>query len=149
MLRLRLTLLLCFLALAWVSAQPAAAGVRTRSHHDLGVQISKYARRFIGVPYSYGGASPRSGFDCSGFVAFVYNHFGVTLPHYTFGQFEQGRRVSRDSLEPGDLVFFDGGNHVGLYMGQDRFIHAPHSGARVRIEPLGQAGPFAGARRVT
>ena len=83
------------------------------------------------MPYSYGGVSPASGFDCSGFTRFVFAHFGVTLPHYTFGQYDLGRSVSRGALEPGDLVFFDGVGHVGLYIGRGRFIHAPHSGTRV------------------
>jgi peptidoglycan DL-endopeptidase CwlO len=150
MLRLRLSLLLCLLALACsgVAATTGSAARRVQPQEDLGIQVSKYARKFLGVPYRWGGGSPRSGFDCSGFVAYVYRHFGVELPHYTFAQFERGRHVSRRRLRPGDLVFFDRLNHVGLYVGHGRFIHAPHTGARVRIELLRYGGSYDGARRV-
>jgi cell wall-associated NlpC family hydrolase len=148
MLRLRLTLLLCLLAFAGFASKPVLAIPRPDFRDDVGVRISKYARRFIGVPYAYGGTSPQSGFDCSGFVAYVYGHFGIALPHYTYAQFELGQRVGRRGLEPGDLVFFDALNHVGVYIGRGSFIHAPHTGASVRIEPLSSAGPLAGARRI-
>src|ERR1700747_1868783 len=78
-----------------------------QSRDTFGVRIVAYAKRFRGIRYAYGGASPRSGFDCSGFVRFVYAHFGVTLPHSSYGDFDRGRRVSRSSLRPADLVFFD------------------------------------------
>ena len=148
MLRLRLILVLCLLALAGFCAKPGSAKTRMQPQADVGVRVSKYARRFLGVPYRYGGTTPRSGFDCSGFVAFVYRRFGVKLPHYTYAQFERGRRIARRRLAPGDLVFFDRLEHVGLYLGRGRFIHAPHSGARVRVERLRYGGSFAGARRV-
>jgi cell wall-associated NlpC family hydrolase len=104
----------------------------------------------LGVRYVYGGSSPRSGFDCSGLVRYVYAHFGITLPHSSYAQFDRGRRVSRGSLRPGDLVFFDGLGHVGMYIGNGRFIHAPHTGTRVRIETLAgwYSSRFAGARRL-
>src|SRR5207248_6415343 len=99
-------------------------------------RIVRFARRFLGVPYSYGGTSPRGGFDCSGFTRFVYAHFGIGLPHYSGGQFGRGRRVSRRGLRPGDLVFFDRLGHVGIYVGRGRFIHAPHTGTRVSIDRI-------------
>ena len=113
-------------------------------------RVVRYAKRFIGVRYVYGGSSPRSGFDCSGFVRYVYAHFGVSLPHSSYAQFGDGRRVSRSSLRPGDLVFFDGVGHVGLYVGNGRFIHAPHTGTRVQISPLAgwYSTRFSGARRL-
>lgn len=113
-------------------------------------RVVSYAKRFLGVPYVYGGSSPRSGFDCSGFVRYVYAHFGVTLPHSSYAQFADGRRVSRGSLRPGDLVFFDGVGHVGLYVGNGRFIHAPHTGTRVQITTLAgwYSARFSGARRL-
>ena len=110
-------------------------------------KIVRFARHFLGVRYVYGGTSPRSGFDCSGFTRYVYAHFGVELPHYSGAQFDMGRRVSRAGLRPGDLVFFNGLGHVGLYIGGGRFIHAPHTGARVSIETLAYHGGFDGARR--
>jgi cell wall-associated NlpC family hydrolase len=104
----------------------------------------------VGVRYTWGGVSPSSGFDCSGFTRYVFAHFGVSLPHYTFGQFDRGRAVSRWALRPGDLVFFDGIGHVGLYIGSGRFIHAPHSGSHVSVARLagGYAASFDGARRL-
>jgi cell wall-associated NlpC family hydrolase len=112
-----------------------------RRRHLLAVQrkehaIVRYARRFIGTPYSWGGTSPRTGFDCSGFVRYVYAHFGISLPHSSFGDLWRGHRVTRRNLEPGDIVFFDGNNHVGIYIGGNRMIHAPHSGAVVSITTM-------------
>jgi cell wall-associated NlpC family hydrolase len=122
----------------------------TQSHLAFGLRVADYAKRFRGVRYVYGGSSPRSGFDCSGFVRYVYAHFGVPLAHSTYAQFDLGRRVSRSSLRPGDLVFFDGEGHVGIYIGNGRFIHAPHTGTRVRIETLAgwYSSRFTGARRL-
>jgi cell wall-associated NlpC family hydrolase len=113
-------------------------------------KVVRYARGLLGVPYSFGGGSPSSGFDCSGFTRFVYAHFGVSLPHYSVAQFSLGRRISRRGLQPGDLVFFDGLGHVGLYIGHRRFIHAPHSGTRVSIESMDgwYASRYDGARRL-
>jgi len=111
-------------------------------------KIVRFARHFLGIRYVYGGTSPRSGFDCSGFTRYVYAHFGIDLPHYSGAQFNLGRRVSRAGLRPGDLVFFEGLGHVGLYIGKGRFIHAPHTGSRVSIESLAYEGSFVGARRL-
>jgi cell wall-associated NlpC family hydrolase len=121
-----------------------------QSHLAFGTRVVDYARRFRGVRYVYGGSSPRTGFDCSGFVRYVYAHFGLSLAHSSYAQFDRGRRVSRASLRPGDLVFFDGLGHVGIYVGNGRFIHAPHTGTRVRIETLAgwYSSRFVGARRL-
>ncbi len=113
-----------------------AALVHHAMHIPLGAKVVKYAKHMLGVRYVWGGSSPASGFDCSGFVRYVYGHFGVRLAHSSYAQFTRGRNVRRGALEPGDLVFFDGLGHVGIYVGHGRFIHAPHSGTRVRIEPL-------------
>ena len=111
--------------------------------------VVHYARRFLGVPYTYGGSSPNSGFDCSGLVRYVYSHFGIALPHSSFSDLWRGRHVARRHLRPGDLVFFDGGGHVGIYVGRERFIHAPHTGTVVRISTMNLAGePFYAARRL-
>ena len=112
-----------------------------------GYRIVSYARHFIGIPYSYGGSSPGTGFDCSGLVRFVYGHFGIRLPHSSWADLSHGRRISRRSLRPGDLVFFYGAGHVGIYVGRGRFIDAPHSGARVRVSAMGQYSGYYGARR--
>ncbi|HZT54105.1 MAG TPA: C40 family peptidase [Gaiellaceae bacterium] len=101
-----------------------------------GRRVAAYARRLLGIPYRWGGVSPRTGFDCSGLVRFVYAHFGLVLPHSSFADLAFGRRVARSALEPGDLVFFAGASHVGIYLGGGRFVDAPHAGAVVRISSL-------------
>jgi len=127
-----------------------AALVHRALHVPLGDKVVKYAKHLLGVRYVWGGSSPASGFDCSGLVRYVYGHFGVRLAHSSFAQFTSGIRVNRGALKPGDLVFFDGLGHVGIYIGGGRFIHAPHSGTRVRIESLGgwYSNGFDGARRL-
>jgi cell wall-associated NlpC family hydrolase len=123
----------------------------SRSHrvrHTFGIRVVSYARHFIGIPYRYGGSSPRSGFDCSGLVRFVYQHFGITLPHSSWGDLSRGHRISRRSLRPGDLVFFYGAGHVGIYVGGGHFIDAPHTGLRVRISTMGAYSGYYGARRL-
>jgi cell wall-associated NlpC family hydrolase len=151
MLRLRTLLLLLLCALAFTAP---AAGAHKRAEPvqaERGEKIARFAKKFVGVRYVYGGSSPRSGFDCSGLVAYVYQHFGVTLPHYTVSQFGRGKRVGRWALHPGDLVFFNGLSHVGIYVGHGRFVHAPHSGTRVRVASLGEGwyrSRFDGARRI-
>ncbi|MGB2876285.1 MAG: NlpC/P60 family protein [Gaiellaceae bacterium] len=107
------------------------------------------AMRYLGTPYVWGGASP-SGFDCSGFTMYVYAQVGVSLPHNAAAQYGYGSPVSRADLQPGDLVFFDGLGHVGLYVGGNSFIHAPHSGDVVKISSLSgwYASTYVGARRL-
>jgi cell wall-associated NlpC family hydrolase len=114
----------------------------------VGTRAVDFAKRFIGVPYRWGGSSP-SGFDCSGLVRYVYRRFGIDLPHSSYADYNLGRRVGRWALKPGDLVFFSGLGHVGLYVGKGRFIHAPHSGTRVQISRLRDWGAsYDGARRL-
>jgi peptidoglycan DL-endopeptidase CwlO len=107
------------------------------------------AEQYLGVPYRWGGASP-SGFDCSGLVMYVFAQVGVSLPHSSYAQYGMGSPVSRDQLQPGDLVFFDGLGHVGIYVGGGSFIHAPHTGDVVRISSLSgwYASSYVGARRI-
>jgi cell wall-associated NlpC family hydrolase len=123
---------------------------RQRAERRFGARVVRYARRFVGVPYAWGGASPRTGFDCSGFVRYVYDHFGISLPHSSYGDMSHGRAVVRKYLKPGDLVFFAGGGHVGIYVGSNRMIHAPNSGAVVRISTMRDwySYEYAGARRL-
>ncbi len=107
------------------------------------------AMRYLGVPYVWGGASPR-GFDCSGLVMYVFAQIGVSLPHSSYAQFGMGTPVSMNQLQPGDLVFFAGASHVGIYIGGGQFIHAPHTGTVVQISTLTgwYASEFAGGRRI-
>jgi len=124
--------------------------VRARLRHPFGNRVVAYARHFLGVHYEWGGSSPQTGFDCSGLVRYVYGHFGIALPHSSFGDVVRGHRISRRWLEPGDLVFFYGASHVGIYVGSGRFIEAPHSGAAVRISTLrgSEGAGYSGARRL-
>jgi peptidoglycan DL-endopeptidase CwlO len=103
------------------------------------------ALHYLGVPYVYGGASP-SGFDCSGLVMYVYAQLGISLPHYTVAQWNATQPIS--SPAPGDLVFFNGLGHVGIYIGGGRFVDAPHTGSVVRIDSIAGFGGYDGARRV-
>jgi len=93
------------------------------------------AMQYLGVPYVWGGASP-SGFDCSGFSMYVFAKIGVSLPHHAASQYGLGTPVSRSELQPGDLVFFNGLGHMGIYIGGNQMIHAPHSGDVVKISSL-------------
>jgi cell wall-associated NlpC family hydrolase len=109
------------------------------------------ALRYLGVPYVYGGASPEGGFDCSGFVMYVYAQLGISLPHHAASQYGTGAAVDRSQLQPGDLVFFDGLGHNGIYIGGDQFVHAPHTGDVVKISSLDEdwyASRWVGARRL-
>jgi cell wall-associated NlpC family hydrolase len=154
--RLARLLLLCAAASALLLASApgrASAASRGSAAHrlpapTLGLRAVKVARRLLGVPYRYGGTSPGGGFDCSGFVRYVYGRLGVSLPHSSYADFAVGRRVARGRLRPGDLVFFHGLGHVGIYVGRGRFIHAPHSGTRVSYSTLAEyGGAYVGARR--
>ena len=119
-----------------------------RKTASLGARAVRIAANELGTPYRYGGMSP-SGFDCSGLVAYVYGKLGVDLPHNAAAQYAYGRPVSRSQLRPGDLVFFHGLGHVGLYIGRDRIIHSPQSGERVEIQSLSErSGSVEGARRL-
>jgi cell wall-associated NlpC family hydrolase len=99
--------------------------------------VVNYALSFLGVPYVWGGTSPE-GFDCSGFVQYVYAHFGVNLPRVSQDQQNFGIPVPKGELQPGDLVFFGTpAYHVGMYIGNGKFIEAPHTGDIVKIANLG------------
>jgi cell wall-associated NlpC family hydrolase len=112
-----------------------------------GLRAVQIANRLTGIPYRWGGASPRVGFDCSGFVRYVYGRLGIELPHHAATQYRRGH-VARGSLRAGDLVFFSGLGHVGIYAGRGRFIHAPRSGTTVRWSRLSSHGSYYGARRL-
>lgn len=108
-------------------------------------QVVSIARRYIGAPYRWAASGPNR-FDCSGLTMFVYRQVGVSLPHSSRAQIHYGERVSRSNLRAGDLVFFGSPiHHVGIYVGGGMMLHAPHTGARVRIDPL--HSNYAGACR--
>lgn len=110
---------------------------------------ARFAIHFRGVPYVWAGSSP-AGFDCSGLTRYAYAHFGIELPHSTYGQWTAGRHIPRSQLRPGDLVFF-GMGHVGLWLGHGRLIHAPYTGQVVSVARLAQswyAASYSGAVRV-
>lgn len=115
-----------------------------------------HAMDLLGIRYRRGGSSPEAGFDCSGFVSHVFREgLGLILPHSSKEMSKSGQPISRDELRPGDLVFFNtmrrAFSHVGIYLGDNQFVHAPRSGGRVRIEDLRDGywiKRFNGARRV-
>ena len=104
-------------------------------------EIVATARRFLGMPYAWGGSSQKEGFDCSGLTMAVYKVNGLSLPHSSRGQYKAGATVKKRNLQKGDLVFFATSrrrrvSHVGIYVGNNRFIHAPGNNKRVRTESL-------------
>lgn len=114
------------------------------------------ALSLTGVKYTYGGNTPETGFDCSGFVRYVFQHASsLTLPRTALAMSQLGTTVPKDALKPGDLVFFHtlkaAFSHVGIYLGNNRFIHAPRTGSVVRIESLNSsywAERYSGAKRI-
>jgi len=113
-------------------------------------RVVPLALALVGAPYRWGGADPR-GFDCSGFVMYVYGRAGVSLPHGTVKQYRLGTPVARKELAPGDIVFFDRLNHSGIYIGDGRFVHASKSGDAVKVARLDEAWferRWVGARRL-
>jgi cell wall-associated NlpC family hydrolase len=107
------------------------------------------AMQYLGIPYVYGGSTP-AGFDCSGFTMYVFGQMGVSLPHNAAAQYGAGTPVDRSQLQPGDLVFFNGLGHVGIYVGGGSFIHSPHTGDVVKISSLSgwYDSTWVGARRL-
>jgi cell wall-associated NlpC family hydrolase len=129
------------------AATPEGATVLPPSNYGgvVGVALSE-----VGTPYVWAGSSP-GGFDCSGRVMYSYAQVGVSLPHSSYAQWNMGVPVPRDQLEPGDLVFFDGLGHVGIYIGGGSFVHAPHTGTDVQVSSLDSSwysGAYVGARRI-
>ena len=118
-----------------------AARIKQSGKGDLRAELVKTAKRFIGIPYRWGGTTAKNGFDCSGLTMVSYRLNGLNLPRVSRSQFKAGKWVSKEKLRQGDLVFFatKGGTrvtHVGMYVGGGNFIHAPRTGKNVRIEKL-------------
>jgi cell wall-associated NlpC family hydrolase len=151
-------------ARARAQAAELAAQAQTQQTYDTAAVVPSYdpnlpapryghvvaiAMQYLGVPYVWGGASPSTGFDCSGFTMYVYAQVGVSLPHHAASQYQLGTPVPRDQLAPGDLVFFSGLGHMGMYIGGGQFIHAPHTGDVVKISSMDERwGSYVGARRL-
>lgn len=137
--------------------QPTATFATTSSNNSTSLVSSLIAKakNFIGLPYRFGGTSPVSGFDCSGFMQYVYKQNGVDLPRTSQAMASSGRSVARGELKAGDMVFFrtEGSriSHVGMYIGDNQFIHAPRTGRSIEITSLNSgywSKTFATARRV-
>ena len=112
--------------------------------------VIAYASNYLGTPYVWGGTSPNPGFDCSGFTQYVYRHFGISIGRTTYDQITNGVSVSRANLQPGDLVFFgtsSNPHHVGIYVGNNSYIHAPRTGDVIKISSLDRSD-YLTARRV-
>lgn len=112
-----------------------------RGQPKKGWAVVRTARTQLGVPYKWGGSSPKEGFDCSGYVAWVYSRHDISLPRHTSAQARAGRKVARKNLRAGDIVVFSpparkGGKHTGIYAGGGVFLHSPSSGSRVREDAL-------------
>ena len=132
---------------------PDSNGVSYTGTSEARAEVLEYAAQFLGTPYVYGGSSP-SGFDCSGFTSYVFNNTVGSIPRVAQSQFNATTHVSREELLPGDLVFFGSSassiSHVGIYVGDDTFIHSPHTGEVVKYDSLSgnYASRFQGGGRV-
>ena len=132
------------------ASSPQSAPSPSTASGDAAQVAVQAAMEQLGKPYVWGAAGPDT-FDCSGLTLFAYARAGVSLPHYSGAQFNEGRHVSLSELQPGDLVFFEQSlGHMGMYIGGGNFIHAPHSGDVVKISPLSgyYQDQFAGAVRL-
>lgn len=125
-----------------------------RDSGDMGAIAARTAERFVGIPYRWGGENVVDGMDCSGFVRAVYNLCGLSIPRTSRDQYRVGGPVSKDGLRDGDLVFFgssaDSINHVGIYVGNGRFVHAPRRGEEIKLSGVDETyfgKRFIGARR--
>jgi hypothetical protein len=126
----------------------------SKTNRDMGSIAARTAERFVGIPYRWGGDNVVDGMDCSGFVRAVYNLCGLSIPRTSRDQFKAGDQVAKDDLQDGDLVFFgssaDNINHVGIYVGAGKFVHAPRRGEEIRVTEVSESyfeKRFVGARR--
>jgi peptidoglycan DL-endopeptidase CwlO len=149
---------------AQAQAAQLAAQATSQQSYDTAVVVPEYdpnlpgpryshvvgiALQYLGVPYVWGGSSPSTGFDCSGFIMYVFAQVGVSLPHHAASQYNYGTPVPFEQIAAGDLVFFSGLGHAGIAIGGGQFVHAPHTGDVVKISSLSERwGSFVGARRL-
>ncbi|MHB0976163.1 MAG: C40 family peptidase [Candidatus Aquicultorales bacterium] len=115
---------------------------------DLGSKVVSIAMQFLGMPYIWGGENPEIGFDCSGLTRYVYLQFGIDMPHWVPSQWEFGVPVAKGKEKPGDLVFFNDLNHMGIYVNDGYFIHAPRTGDYIKLTALSSRKDYMGARRL-
>ena len=142
----------CFAAFCTVFLTAAAPAFAVEE--SPGAEVADLAQQYVGSRYIWGGTGP-NGFDCTGFVLYIYSQFGVSLPHNEAGQLKSGTRVSADELQPGDVVVFAntyraGLSHVGIYLGEGQFVHAVDEAHGVMVSNLwdGYWSPrFVGASR--
>jgi cell wall-associated NlpC family hydrolase len=113
-----------------------------------GSSVVSAAMSQLGVPYKWAGSSPGEGFDCSGLTMWAYAQVGVSLPHNASAQHSMGTPIDRSNLQPGDLVFFNGDSHMGMYIGGGQFVHAPHTGDVVKVSSLDGYSGYNGAVRI-
>jgi len=137
-----------------VEPQKSLPPVKRSGATDMGSIAARTAERFVGIPYRWGGDNVVEGMDCSGFVRAVYNLCGVNIPRTSGEQYRAGDKVERENLMDGDLIFFgssaDRINHVGIYVGGGRFVHAPRRGDEIKISTIDEkyfAERFIGAKR--
>ena len=159
-LRSRVPLLCLLAALVAAGGLPATASSSEIQPGPLSIleppptraeRAAKFALGEVGVPYRWGGESPEGGFDCSGLVRWAYLRVGVELPHNSYALYGEGRRVPESKMAPGDILFFEGLGHVGLYLGRGRMVHAPETGRNVEVVKLSGSNygsRLIGARRV-
>lgn len=135
-------------ASAWSPGATANTRAPGNRHHEnrANAVAASIALRYLGVPYLWGGASP-AGFDCSGLPAYAYAQVGIVVPHYTVAIWNAFPKVSNETLQVGDLVFFHDLGHMGLYLGGGRFVHAPHTGDVVKVSDLATYPGYVGAVR--
>lgn len=134
------------------AAREATEQASLRNRFRLGINVKPgsvvaVAMQYLGIPYVWGGENPEIGFDCSGLTRYVYLQFGVDMPHWVPYQWDMGIPVQRGNEQPGDLVFFNDLGHVGIYVGDGYFIHAPRTGDYVKISELSKRKDYMGARR--
>ena len=148
-----LVLLLAFPAFAAAAPDRSDEGVKPATPVQMlsttGERAVDIAIRYLGTPYRWAGASP-AGFDCSGFVMYVYGRLGIGLPHSSSMLWGVGRPIDRNDLRAGDIVFFNGLSHVGIYVGNGTFVNSTHSGDVVKISRFSEAwygSTYDGARR--
>jgi cell wall-associated NlpC family hydrolase len=149
-------LITLFALLSACSSSPQSPDASVTTSDEKMIELVMYAVSLADIPYQYGGNSPDDGFDCSGFVDHVFRHsLGIKLPRTSHELSRVGTSVNKDQLLPGDLVFYNtqhsSYSHVGIYIGEDKFVHAPKTGSQIRVEKMNARywqSRYNGARRV-